>query len=655
MSILDMGTCSLASHTDAGSAIFTHLVRTLMTTQCLLADTSIYPPDVGDPSKEYDFIVVGAGSAGAVVASRLSEVPDWNVLLIEAGKDPSVASEVPFLFFTTQNTEEDWAYRPVPQEKACLGLFGKQCRWPRGKVLGGSSTLNAMLYVRGNKKDYDGWAALGNEGWGYEEVLKYFKKSQYIETPSKQSSPYHGKDGPLNTVRFGAYPEPEVSSIMAAARELGMENEDTNGEEQLGFTILEGTIKNGQRMNTAKAFLSPAKGRKNLHVLKAALATKIIFDDERRAVGVEYVKDGETLMVRARKEVVLSAGSVNSPQLLMLSGVGPKEHLEELGIPVISDLKVGFNLQDHMFTFNPAIKVYHPDEKECDSEAKTRQWCPSGIKVPFAHVVEAMKKLGPEARYSNPKLMQSAFEYLSSRGGMLSGMGSLAANGFYNTKYADPAGDYPDLQFHFWVVPKGDIGPAVQIGMETIGFNFETMDNVFGALEESHVLIMAPTLIRPKSIGRITLKSKDPKDAPIIEPNYLAEQRDVDTLVEGIKFALNFTTRTKAMGEGLCACAVNDPLPSCAHEGFGSDAYWECVVRYTSSTVYHPVGTAKMGPSSDPDSVVDDKLRVRGVSSLRVIDASVMPNIVSGNTNAPTIMIGEKGADMIREHWINKI
>ncbi|XP_071448362.1 glucose dehydrogenase [FAD, quinone]-like [Hetaerina americana] len=651
MGILDTGTCSLSSHTDAGSIIFTQLVKTLMTSQCILADSSIYPRDVRDPNREYDFIVVGSGSAGAVVASRLSEVPEWDILLVEAGGDPPVASEVPFLLFTMHNTEVDWAYRAVTQKNGCQGVMGKQCHWPRGKMLGGSSSINGMLYVRGNKKDYDGWAALGNEGWSYDEVLKYFKKSESIKTPDKLNSSYHGVDGPMTVSRLGDYPEPEVSSIMAAARELGLENKDINGEEQLGFTILDATIENGQRVSTAKAFLSPAKDRPNLHVLKGALATKIIFDEDKRAVGIEYIKDKETLRVRARKEIVISAGAVNTPQLLMLSGIGPAEHLEEMTIPVISNLQVGHNLQDHLFTFAPSFKFYHPEDKECNPGTKLHKECHSGQTIPYSAILEQFRQLDKTAQYSNPTVQRHAFEYLSSRSGLLSGMGSLAANGFVNTKYADPAGDYPDVQYHFWVSQRGDFGPAIELGIQAVGFNVESMDQIFGPIEDSHVMIMASTLLRPKSIGRIKLRSQDPMEAPIIEPNYLSDHRDINTLVEGIKFAINFTTGTKAIGEGLCACMVIDPLPSCAHETFGSDEYWQCVVRHLSSTVYHPVGTAKMGPSTDPGSVVDDQLRVRGVSSLRVIDASVMPTIASGNTNAPTIMIGEKGADLIKESW----
>ncbi|KAG8222610.1 hypothetical protein J437_LFUL002603 [Ladona fulva] len=645
MDVNNLGTCPSPS-LDIANVIFTQILTALVASQCELSDHLQFPPDRREYQLDYDFVVVGAGSAGSVVANRLSENKDWNVLLLEAGEDPPATAELPYFFHSLQNTEADWAYKTEPQAQACRGIESRRCRWPRGKLLGGSSSINAMLYVRGNQRDFDGWAAAGNDGWSYTDVLPYFKKSENITTPSKQDSPYHGKGGPLTVSRFQGLPEPIASSIMATASELGLVTEDVNGEEQAGFTILDGTVKDGTRMSTAKAFLAPIKNRKNLHVLKKAIATKVLFDSERRAVGLQYMKDGQTYNVTAKNEIILSSGAINTPQLLMLSGIGPADHLQEFGIPVVVNSPVGYNLQDHVFIMAPSVKFY-PDKSNIDSQLfKT---CPSGRKSTVLETYRKSKERKDSSVLKQPHA-KPALEYLSRRGGIWSGVGALAVNGFVNSKYADPSGYYPDLQMHFWSVDREDYDNALGLG-NMLGFETYVMDHVFGAVEDSDMLIVAPTLLRPQSRGRITLKSKDPTVAPKIEPNYLSVKRDRDILLEGLKFAINFTTGTNALGHELGACLVNDPFPDCKNKTFGTDEYWHCVIKYLSSTVYHPVGTAKMGPKLDPTSVVDPRLRVKGVQSLRVADASIMPDIVSGNTNAASIMIGEKAAALIKADW----
>lgn len=319
-------------------------------------DPESHPIDQRHLNREYDFVIIGGGSAGAVLANRLSEIKNWNILLLEAGGDENEISDVPSLAAYLQLTKIDWQYKTEPQTTACLGMVGRRCNWPRGKVLGGSSVLNYMLYVRGNRYDYDHWRDLGNPGWGYEHVLEYFKKSEDNRNPYLQNSKYHNKGG-LLTVQESPWKTPLVAAFVEAGTEIGYENRDINGEYQTGFMIAQGTIRRGSRCSTAKAFIRPARLRKNLHVALRSHVTKMIINPiTMQAHGVEFIRNGVKQVVYAKKEVILSAGAISSPQLMMLSGLGPADHLRELGIPLLKNLSVGDNLQDHLgfggITFN---------------------------------------------------------------------------------------------------------------------------------------------------------------------------------------------------------------------------------------------------------------------------------------------------------------
>ncbi|XP_063219270.1 glucose dehydrogenase [FAD, quinone] [Bacillus rossius redtenbacheri] len=583
-----------------------------------LMDPESRPIDVETQllSAQYDFVVVGAGSAGAVLANRLTELEPWTLLLLEAGGDETEISDVPLLAAYLQLSKLDWKYKTEPQGTACLGMKNGRCNWPRGKVIGGSSVLNYMLYVRGNRRDYDAWQSLGNPGWSYDDVLYYFKKSEDNRNPYLARTPYHSTGGYL-TVQEAPWHTPLAAAFVQAGEEMGYENRDINGEFQTGFMIPQGTTRRGSRCSTGKAFLRPARLNKNLHVAMHAHVTRVLIDPRTKtAFGVEFLRDGKLHVVRASKEVILSAGSVNSPQLLMLSGVGPKEDLLKLNIPVVQDLQVGHNLQDHIglggFTFiiNKSVSLV-------------------------------------QSRYEN---VLSVLNYAMFGDGPLTVLGGVEGLAFLSTKYVNASLDYPDIEFHFISgSTNSDSGRQIR---KAHGITEDFYRKVYEPINDRDVWSVFPVLLRPKSKGVIKLRSKNPFDYPLIYPNYFFHPADMATLVEGVKAALAMS-RTKAF-QRFGSRMHEIPYPGCTHIQMYTDEFWECLIRHYSVTIYHPVGTCKMGPSWDPSAVVDPDLKVHGVDRLRVIDASIMPTLVSGNTNAPVIMIAEKGSDIIKEYWMNK-
>jgi len=519
----------------------------------------------------YDYVIVGAGSAGCVLAHRLTEDPKIKVLLLEAGgSDNRREIQIPAAFSKLFKTAYDWAYYTEEQPR----LNHRRMYWPRGKVLGGSSSINAMIYIRGHRHDYDFWCRLGNAGWSYAEVLPYFKKA---ENQERGASEYHGAGGPLNVADLRCV-NPLSRAFVDACAEVGLpRNSDFNGPEQEGVGMFQVTQKAGKRHSAADAYLRPALKRPNLTVHTRAQATRLLLEGT-RAFGVEYIRNGAVDRVRVDREVILCGGTINSPQLLMLSGIGPADHLTALGIPGVADLPgVGQNLQDHLL-----LGVAY----EC--------------KQPIT--LAAAETFGNLLRY------------------MLFKTGPLASNvceagGFLKTKSDLPA---PDLQLNF--------GPAFYVNH---GFTRPT----------GHGFSIGPSLIRPRSRGRIALLSSDPLEPPLIQPNYFLDDADRQVLVESVALA-----RRIARAKAFDAYRGAEVLP-------GEQAQSEKVIsEYVCNiieTQYHPVGTCKMG--SDPMAVVDARLQVRGVEGLRVVDASIMPAIVGGNTNAPTIMIAEKAADLIKE------
>lgn len=405
----------------------------------------------------------------------------------------------------------------------------------------------------------------------------------------------------------------QVATFIEAGKQLGYKNRDINGEYQSGFMMAQGTVRQGSRCSTSKAFLRPVRLRPNLHVAMKAHVTRVLIDPTTRiAFGVEFIRDGKVHRIRATKEVILSAGAVNSPQLLMLSGIGPRAELEKHKIPVIQDLQVGSNLQDHIALGGLVFTINKPDSILLDRI------------------------------YSVSSLMQ----YAVWGAGPLTIMGGVEGLAFVNTKYVNASDDFPDIEFHFVSGgPHSDKGTQLK---KAHGLSDSFYNTVFKPIEGKDAWSVIPMLLRPKSKGFIKLRSKKPTDPPLIYPNYFFDDFDMKTLIEGAKIGVALS-QTPAFQKYESRFV---DFPQCARFTKFSDKYFECMIRLYSATIYHPVGTAKMGPYWDKDAVVDPQLRVYGVKGLRVIDASIMPNLVSGNTNAPVIMIGEKGADLVKEFWL---
>jgi choline dehydrogenase len=530
-------------------------------------------------SESFDYIVVGAGSAGCVLAHRLSEDPDARVLLLEAGPlDHPWAWQLHMpaaLAYPLKNRRYNWGYWSEPEPY----MDGRRIYCPRGRVLGGSSSINGMAYVRGHARDYDRWAESGLRGWDYAHVLPYFKRA---EARAHGGDEYRGDDGPLH-VRAGACRNPLYGAFIEAGRQAGYPlTADMNGYQQEGFGPMDMTVRAGRRWSTARAYLDPARRRPNLTVRTGALTQRVRFEGT-RAVGVDYTRRRRELTVRAEREVILAGGAINSPQLLMLSGVGDGYHLGAHGLPVVAHLPgVGENLQDHL-----EIYVQHACTRPISLYDTQKPW--NKLRIGLEWI---LLKRGPGAT--------SHFE----------------AGAFIRSR---PGVEHPDLQYHFLPIAMNYDGSDPQ---QTHGF-------------QAHVGPMRPT-----SVGRVRLRSADPHEPPSILFNYMATESDRQEMRAAVRLTRELYAQRAFdpyLGPELA------PGPEVA-----TDAEIDAFVRARAESAYHPCGTCKMGPKTDPSAVVDGACCVHGVDALRVVDASVMPSIVSGNLNAPTIMLAEKAADLIR-------
>ncbi|KAK4887892.1 hypothetical protein RN001_004163 [Aquatica leii] len=570
-------------------------------------DASIHKPK-DDTQKNYgrryDYIIVGGGSAGAVIASRLSEDPQKSVLLLEAGGIENLFVNIPAMILYLQGHEFNWNYKTTPQRYACLGMINQECAYPRGKGLGGSSLINGLVYSRGNKEDYNNWQKMNNPGWSYKDVLPYFKKSENFTINGDLE--YHETEGNLN-VEYHEPNSPQLNAFLQANVELGYKVIDYNGKSQIGASKTHFNYIKGKRGSTAKVYLNSVLSRENLQVLVDSYVTRVLIDKHsKKALGVTFSYNETLYSVRANKEVILSAGVVGSPQILMLSGIGPKKHLDTLGTHLIKDLPVGNSFDDHAAYFGLHF-----------SSNYTEPYQPTEI-----FVEQYLKGYGPYTIAAN-----------------------LQGIAFYKSKYNDnPNSQNPD--FELLLQPSNNSNSYVQ---KAYHYTKSSYESTWGKMNPQQSFSIICIVLHPKSSGTIRLKSSDPFEYPLIDAQYLSDkdEKDIKVLYEATQLAIKLI-ETDAFRE-INASLLELPISECTkNHQFLSKSYWYCHLRHFTSHLYHGSGTCKMG-ANPINAVVNHELKVHGIENLRVVDASIFPTPVAGHNHAPVIMIAEKASDLIKK------
>ncbi|CAH0546691.1 unnamed protein product [Brassicogethes aeneus] len=576
-------------------------------------DSSHFKPLKDKPTIDfgcYDFIIIGAGATGTILANRLSEEKDFKVLLLEAGGYPNNYTDIPFVIDMSRFTKFNWGYKTVSQKYSCLGMVNEQCIIPRGQGVGGTTLINGQMYVRGHPHDFDKWESLGNPGWSYKDVLPIFKKTEAMHQNNPQTEvdwPYHNTSGPMY-VEYYPTTDPQLNAWYKAQASSGYKFADPNSPEQIGFGPKPGCIRNGKKVDDGTAFILPILSRKNLKVQTNSLVTKILFKKDKKgqltATGVNFSYNRSKYVAWATKEVIVSGGSINTPQILMLSGIGPKEHLREKSILVLKDLPVGKTLREHPAFFGLLFSSNYTEP----------------IKPFDEYVREYLNGYGP-----------------------LTVPAELKGMSFYQTKF-ESVQNYPDLEI---IYGAGNCTNAFI--KKAYNLKDETYEAFYAPLDPPRCFIVVPTALHVKSVGSVKLKTNNPYDFPLIDPNHLSDKENIDakTIYEGIKMTLNWVKNMQVVNATL---GIKE-LPACKQHEFLSEKYWYCVIAQMTSNLYHPVGTCPMGPNPKK-YVVNHELKVHGVHRLRVADASVFPLTLSGHPNAPCVMIGEKLAIHLKKQYL---